>query len=66
MHKVARFILSTLLLMVLVITLHSCIAKEDCDGCYEEAPYSTPDGSYCYPDRDMCTDEMGVECQRCI
>jgi hypothetical protein len=54
------------IISVVLIQLNSSCENKDCQGCYKDAPYSAPGETICYPDKDMCTDELGVECQRCI
>ncbi|MBN1953311.1 MAG: hypothetical protein JW801_19045 [Bacteroidales bacterium] len=53
-----------LLPFIVMGSLQSC-QKTDCQGCYPDAPWSAPGQSVCYPDKDMCEDELGVECYRC-
>ena len=60
-----RFSAAVLVSFVLVQLNTSCDNK-DCQGCYKDAPFSHPDHTVCYPDKDMCTEELGVDCQRCI
>lgn len=62
---ILRFALICIISLFMMLLIASCENK-DCQGCYKDAPWSAPGETICYPDKDMCTDELGVECQRCI
>lgn len=51
--------------LFLMISVNYSCEEADCQGCYKEAPWSAPGETTCYPEKDMCTDELGVECQKC-
>lgn len=66
-HSIKRIILLftfSAVLLTLCLFSSSC-NKEDCQGCYKEAPWSAPGDNPCFPDRDMCEAELGQDCQRC-
>lgn len=66
-HTIAKYLLriAAISLLFIAMGITSSCNKSDCHGCYKDAPWSAPGQSVCYPDKDMCEDELEVTCYRC-
>jgi hypothetical protein len=66
-RKLSNYLFRTTLIMApfaLMVMLSSC-QKIDCVGCYDDAPWSAPGQTVCYPDQETCEDQLGVKCYKC-
>lgn len=62
--QIIRFF-AFIIVLFFIVSVNSSCENTDCQGCYDEAPWSTPGSNICYPDEDMCEDSEPEKCQKC-